>query len=258
MITETSFLYKLVYRSFEACYYFQSFAATIFHFIFIQPALLIIRLISFLSHSKNQGRQRSTQSFAIIDSLIWYERYIWNYLCFMFKINSYISGVRHWFNLYEHLLTWNSKIPLIALEDNKAKFTFEILYRKNDDGSRNINLVWLSTHKRSGEFKICERQTSSSTSHIEIKSVWISGNQRGKAFSALHNNISSLPFDRVYHPPKWLISTTEIIISASAILALFQITKTLWDFLVPFQQEAFSFFAELISEIEHFIYILLY
>ncbi len=210
----------------------QEWTAKLFWFFFVKPALLVSRLIGGSRPATNP------KTFVVLDCLKLSNKTLWNYLKTAFNINSWIGGVRSKYSLFDHLLAWNTQIPLIGYQLDKTTFTIELLFEEVDGGqARRCDLTWLSTHKRQGKFQILSKRIlqNGSRQDVIIDCIWLSGPDVGKIFSVkklpeLGGNDSADPTS-IYFPPGYILFLIEIVISATAILALVNLAKQGFEFL---------------------------
>ena len=239
---ELSFVGGLIFFFFKISYKAQEVLATIYAFILIRPAICLAK---FWDEDKKlpaeSRRQNSTEHFAVLDTLIWHQKCLWKYLILHWRIQSYISGTKGRFNIYEHLINWNPIIPVIGFEEEKTSFMLELLFKRHENGSRGCDLIFLTRHRVCGTFKLISKDISAS-SEVEIKAVWLTGDDRGKVFTINRASISSKSKPSIiYYPPKWLIWMVELVLSGSIILAFFEFTKNGWGLLKEGIEELISF-----------------
>lgn len=237
MNTEVPFLNSLIFFLFKISRKFQSALAKIFYFVTIKPALFFSKLLN-VDDKKADTSTNKTTPFVRLDLLLLPHRILWNYLKTVFSINSYISGVKHQYNLYEHLISWNMNTPVIGYEEDKTTFTFELLMKKTERG-RSCDFTWLSNHKVCGYFKIISKEIKDDT--LILKALWLTGPERGKSFDisptfpfgfTLNDRANNKP-SSIYYPPRIIIFLLELGFSASAILAFLELTKSGWKILIP-------------------------
>ncbi|MEE3080401.1 MAG: hypothetical protein VX341_13770 [Bdellovibrionota bacterium] len=202
MMLETSFLYKVIFSIIKICYKLQNYCSKVFWFLFIKPALFIAALHCPDREDIQADNSEEHQStFLIIDTLIWSHKAIWSYLQWAFKVNGYISGVKHKYNLFEHLLTWNMNIPILGFQADKTTYSIELLYKKTERG-RSCDFTWLTTHNICGEFKIISKGLNDKGEEFFMKAAWLTGEDRGKLFEVhkcfpYKGNISSGHYDKL-------------------------------------------------------------
>lgn len=236
---EIAFVYNIIFLFFKITRKIQSALAKIFFFIMTKPALAFAKTIN--TDRELHAKENLTHPFATLDLLIWHHKILWSYLQWSFRIIAYISGIKHNYNLYEHLLTWNINIPIIGYEEDKTTFTIELLGKYNERGGRSWNATWLTENKICGNFKIISKTLNATGDEVILIALWLTGSERGKIFKisnffpfgeTLSEKANHKP-SNIYYPPKWLIGIMEILISASAILAFFELTKTGWQIIIP-------------------------
>lgn len=237
MNTEVPFLYSLIFFLFKLSRKCQSALSKIFYFITIRPALLLSTLLNVDDERVDDSKSKTTP-FVTLDLLLFTHRVLWRYLKVVFAANSYITGVKHQYNLYEHLISWNMNTPVIGYEEDKTTFTFELLMKKTERG-RSCDFTWLSNHKVCGYFKIISKEIKEDT--LILKALWLTGSDRGKTFDIsptfpfgfnLKDKANNKP-SSIYYPPRIIIFLLELGFSASAILAFLELTKSGWKILIP-------------------------
>ena len=238
---ETTILGNIVFVFFRVAYTFQKYLSKLFFALFIWPALLLSKLFNTEKNLPDEEKRAAEdKSFVVLDTLFWHNDILVKYLNLAFKVNSFISGVKHRFSLFELVLNWNQQIPLIGFEEDKTTFTIETLHGKEEHGRRACNFIWLTTHNISGKFKIVSKVISEDKDEIKIKAIWLTGEDRGKAFDIgrsfpYKDSLKGL-YDKpssIYYPPKMIVFIIELFLSASAVLALFELTKNGWKWAIP-------------------------
>lgn len=234
---EVGILSSLAFFILKVLRLFQSGIARVFWWLTIVPALQIAKVIDADKElPEGQRRNREGKPFVVLDCLKWHHKTLWSYLQSVFNINSALSGHQGRFgDLFEFLLSWNPKVPLIGFVEDKVTFTIELLFNFTPDGkNRGCNFVWLSTQKRFGTFQIVDRIADKGAGgNVRLGCVWMSGKDAGKTFE-----MAKLPDLRdkpnvtlptaVYFPPKIAVFFMELLFSAGAIIAFFQLTKEGW------------------------------
>jgi len=221
----------------------------IFWFIFVRPALLVTRFINVKRKLPQKKERSNVETFVVLDTLIFHHRVALRYLTFMFKVNSIISGVVKKGNIYSKLLTWNSQIPIIGFKSDKTTFIIELLLKKIERG-RTVDFLLLTTHKVHGVFKIISRDLiKPNRDEVVIKCVWISGKDKGKIFDVDRNffwpttKTEKVELSSIYYPPQILVFLFEALISASAIIAFYQLTKDGWEVIKQLLTKLIELFA---------------
>jgi len=250
VILNTGFVGGIIFFGMSVCAKAQDWLSSIFEWIFMNPALLLMKKMSV-------ERDSSTDSFACLDLLQWHHKAIWTYLQSIFKISKIISGISGRFDLYAKLLTWNHKIPLKGYVQDKTTFTIEQLGKWNQDKTaRGINATWLSSNKFQGKFQIIDKELREirNTNEVVIKCLWISGVDIGKMFTleqfpSLQDGEAVQAPTVIYFPPKLLILLAETVISAGAILALIKLVCESWKLIAPHLIEFWKWASSAMSSI---------
>jgi hypothetical protein len=177
-----------------------------------------------------------------LDLVKWRHRTLFRYLRRVFSLNKTLSGLNSRGSLFSFLLTWNDSIPLLGYVEHQATFSIEILGQALNANSdkRGWDMLWLSTNKFYGRFKIIERELKNEAggNEVFIICMWITGPEAGKSFLVARSQMlnrqqgATVP-SVIYFPPKMLVFGAEIGLSAGAILAFLQLTKDGWSLLAP-------------------------
>jgi hypothetical protein len=192
--------------------------------IFVKPVFLFSKILDF------------DGSKITLDCLKVGPRIVWIYLKFVFKILAKVNGfVRKRF-MYERLVAWNSKIPLLGYLQGDISYQVDILLDHSLNGrGRVFESSCFSVNKPNGQFIILYKEfdTESKDKQIYITCVWVSGNDAGKVFTI--KKFPDLSGDRevpypsaIYYPPSFVIVLFEVIISLGAILTVIQVAKSFW------------------------------
>lgn len=167
----------------------------------------------------------------------------------MLIFNQFLNGLRTKYSAYELLLTWNPKVPLIALQARKHAYTIHILDAEDPDNKGIypvIDLVSISTSTVSGYFAIIEKRLDGENpSRVQIDCVWLTGDTKGQKFSInwlgnLTNPKRQTSPDSIYFPPYFIVWFFEMIISISAVITLVGLCISGYKYLSPYISEKIS------------------
>lgn len=232
---DSSIIGTLTFSLMRACRQFQDFISDFFWFVSIKPVLFFARLVGRQRIDSN-GTGEKKAVVITLDDFKHGHRILLSLLRRLFNISSHLNGVIPERVAYSKLLSWSKEIPIIAFQKQKTSLVFEILQDKNPNGSRKLDLMWVSTHEVEGSFRIISKETrSDQQNEIIIKCLWISGNEQGKIFEIDRNfpigsyiRREHVPITAIYYPPRFLIVLMEAFISAGIILVFIQITHEGW------------------------------
>ena len=151
----------------------------------------------------------------------------------LLSINNILNGLHSKYYVYDKILRWNPKVPLIGINSEKVIETVKALGRKEKDGARSLEIEQILSTKVFGHFKILEKKINDKPidESLDIKCVWLSGKNAGKTFTfskegTLNDKNRELQPDSLYYPPELLLSIFEVVFSIGALGTIYQILVT--------------------------------
>lgn len=208
----------------------QNTISKVFWWLFIKPPLGIAKCVNVDKNSSDSEQSETNANFTTLDLYKLSHKILWGYLQFGFKINSVLGGTVSRFDYYKKLINWNQSIPILGYVDDKTTFAIQLLMEPIE-GRRKADITFLSVTKYVGTFRIVSKELVSGENQgeITVTGVWTSGSSIGKSFNLsrhfIDNRKQSVCPSSMYFPPKIIICTFELIMSASAILVVIQLFK---------------------------------
>lgn len=237
---DTGIVGAIVFFFLRFCRLFQEIITSIFEFIFLKPALALVKLLN-VEGKRPLAEKKEIKNFIVLDTLILHHKILLNYLYSIFKINSFLNGVVAGPDIYLRLLTWNKQIPVVGFYADKMTVAIQLLLQKVENG-RTIDLIWLTSHKVYGFFKVISKETpEKNKNEIILKCIWTSGPDAGTIFEVdkyfglvLDPAKNKSKLSAIYYPPRLVVLLFEAFVSASAILAFLELSKGGWSLIKPF------------------------
>ena len=239
---QSGFVGSFFYFGLKVSSLIQGAFAKLFWWIFLNPGLWLAKFLNAEKSIPQDQRRSSSPTFVVLDTLKTSHSLLWWYLRRVFQANTLISGVENRYSLFESLIGWNPKVPLIGFIEDKTTFTIELLFKFSEDGrSRGCDFTWLTTHNIHGTFQVLSKSIieKNKSEEVVVKCIWTSGKDIGKIFEirrhpALSENSDTVTPSSFYYPPKLLVFALEGLVSASAVLAFIELTKDGWKQLFSF------------------------
>lgn len=263
---ETSLLGSFVYLLMRTVQVTQSLIPWCIWWICVKPALLLLRNPSF-NDLKADKLPPSSES-SIFEYSADTEKFSCRVYLSIVRLGLHLStrwsGMLAPDRIYSCLLSWNPKFPALGYLGGSVKATVEIRGKKFPDGSRGWDLIWISSPVPAGRFQILAKECDLQTNETVITCVWTSGRYTGKVFKVgphfsrdilraeIGNTDMCYP-SHVFSPPKWLVLSFEILVSAGLILPFLGIGKDGWDLVIKFVENVVGpcvhFFRQLITNL---------
>ena len=177
-----------------------------------------------------------------------HHKVLWKIYDAVMWLNHVLNGLRSRYISYQLLLQWNPNIPIIALKSVETTWTIERIGKKHKErnGHPVLNLNWLGTSKKCGEFKIIDKRIKEvyGEDEVVIDCIWLSGKDIGKKFpltkhGSLEKDENKYIPDSIYVPPKIIYLIFDVIVSLSALTALIEFSIQAWKLLNPFLSKTY-------------------
>lgn len=253
---ESSILGSLVYTLTRITQSLQSIVPWLLWWIAIKPLLYMLQNPNYAAAVEGQPTPSGKSLFPYcVDKSVPASSakftVLMNALCF----SSWWSGMLGSERVYERLLIWNPKFPVLGYEGGSVKATVETLGRPYQDGSRGWDLMWISSPVPRGRFQIIKKEIDPKTSAIVITCVWTTGPRTGKVFTvgpgfardvllSDSDKSKSVYPSHVYSPPRPLVIALEVFVSASFLLPLLGLAKQGWPIISSVWQWGSQIIAE--------------
>ena len=131
---QSGFVGSFFYFGLKVSSLIQGAFAKLFWWIFLIPGLWLAKFLNAEKLVPIDQRRSTSPTFVVLDTLKVSHGLLWRYLKSVFQINALISGVANRYSLFESLLGWNPKVPIIGFVEDKTTFTIELLFKYSEDG----------------------------------------------------------------------------------------------------------------------------
>ncbi len=132
--------------------------------------------------------------------------------------------------LYQRLLNWGLKIPILGYQDGDLNPGIRHLGKRFPNGGRGYNVFWLSKPVKVGRFRVLKKHLDADGKVI-VQCVWITGKSAGTTFDIGPNfsrykswEDKDLPAHASF-PNRVLVVAAEVTLSASLLGAIIGVAE---------------------------------